>query len=218
MDTRLPDQNFGAKHFSCTVSSSIKGIFIAIRRIFGKVVCISPHTISTIGHIEALFTFIDIYRRCTTGPMIHLSLRSMLSPSMLSGNVIDLILINPPQLLVLDPLNTFDLCLRHGKLEISLQSSPLIGLLSNVLDHYLVVACQQFHRVLPIIREVVGLSFVDYLRYLYLDFVVLEPNNLEVIVRLGLNIDDVAISRVLLLDLVLDLCKELVGDRITINY
>jgi hypothetical protein len=58
--------------------------------------------------------------------MIHLSLSSMLSPSMLSGNVVNLILISPPELLVLDPLDTFDLCLRHGQLEISLQSVPLI--------------------------------------------------------------------------------------------
>jgi hypothetical protein len=62
--------------------------------------------------------------------MIHLSFCSKLSPSILIANVIDLILINPPQLLVLDPLNTLYFCLRHGQLEISLQLFPLICPLS----------------------------------------------------------------------------------------
>ncbi len=138
--------------------------------------------------------------------MIHLSLSSMLSPSKLSGNVIDLILINPPQLLILDPLDTLDLCLRHGQLEISLQPVPLISALRKVLYHNLVITCQQFHRVLPEIREVVGLSFVNDLRDFKLDLVVLEPNDLQVLVGLGFDINYVAIAGVLLLDLVLDLC------------
>ena len=84
--------------------------------------------------------------------------------------------------------------------------------MSKILDHDLFIACQQFNRVLPKIREVVGLSLVDDLRYLNLDFVVLEADYLEILVRLSLDINEVAIARVLLLDLVLDLCKELVGD------
>ena len=120
--------------------------------------------------------------------MIHLSLSSMLSPSMLSGNVIDLILINPPKLLVLDPLDALDLCLRHGQVEISLQPIPLVSPWSKVLDHNLLITGQQFHRVLPKIREVVGLRLVDDLRYLDLDLVVLEADDLEILVGLCLDI------------------------------
>jgi hypothetical protein len=96
----------------------------------------------------------------------------MLSPSMLSGNIINLILINSPELLVLDPLDALDLCLRLGQLEICLQPVPLISPLSKVLDHNLLITGQQFHRVLPEIREVVGLSFIDDLRNLDLDLIV----------------------------------------------
>jgi hypothetical protein len=39
---------------------------------------------------------------------------------MLCGNIIYFILINSPELLVLDPLDALDLCLRLGQLEISL--------------------------------------------------------------------------------------------------
>lgn len=108
-----------------------------------------------------------------------------------------------------------DLCLTHSQLEISLQPVPLIRSISKVLDHNLVIACQQFHRVLPEIREVVGLSFVHDLRDLDLDLVVLEPNDLEVLVGVGLDINYVAIARVLLLNRGLDLSKELVGDDLT---
>jgi hypothetical protein len=44
-------------------------------------------------------------------------------------------------LLVLDPLDTLDLCLRHGQLEISLQPSPLFLPLRKVLDHDLFISC-----------------------------------------------------------------------------
>ena len=113
---------------------------------------------------------------------------------MLCGNIFDLILIMPPQPLVLDPLNTLDLCLRHGQLKISLQPSPLVLPLRKVLDHDLFISCQQLHRVLPEIREVVGLSLIDYLLDFNLYLVVLEPNDLEVLVRLGLDVNDVAIA------------------------
>jgi hypothetical protein len=46
---------------------------------------------------------------------------------------------------------------------------------------------------------------------------VLVPDNLEGVVWLCLDINDVAMGRVLLLDVVLDLCKELVVDSIPIN-
>jgi hypothetical protein len=131
----------------------------------------------------------------------------MLFPSMLSGNIIDLILINPPELLVLDPLDALDLCLRHRQVEISLQPVPLVSPLMNVLDHNLVIAGQQFHRVLPKIREVVALKFVDDLRNLNLDLVVLEADDLEILIGLCLDVKDVSISRVLLLDLVLDIIE-----------
>jgi hypothetical protein len=49
-----------------------------------------------------------------------------LTPSMLIGNVFNLFVINPPEFLVLDPLDTLNLCLRHGQLEISLQPVPFI--------------------------------------------------------------------------------------------
>ena len=217
MDARFTNQNFGAEHLPCSISSSSEGIAVAIRRILGEVICITPHTCSAIGHIKAFFTFVDSYRRCTTGPVIHLSLFSMLFPSMLSGNVIYLILINPPELLVLDPLDGLNLCLRHGQVEISLQPIPLISPLSKVLDHNLLITGQQFYRVLPEIRKVVGLSFIDDLRNLDLDLVVLEADDLEVLVGLSLDVNEVAIARVLLLDLVLDLCKELFVDSIPIN-
>lgn len=45
----------------------------------------------------------------------------------------------------------------------------------------------------------------------------LVPDNLERVVWLCLDINDVAMGRVLLLDVVLDLCKELVGNGIAIN-
>jgi len=133
---------------------------------------------------------------------------------MLSGNIIDLILINPPELLVLDPLDALDLCLRHGQVEISLQPVPLVSPLMNVLNHNLVIAGQQFHRFLPKIREVVALKFVDDLRNLNLDLVVLEADDLEILVGLCLDIKDVSISRVLLLDLVLDITQQLIGNCI----
>ncbi len=110
-----------------------------------------------------------------------------------------------------------DLCLNHGQLEIGLQPVPLIGPFSKVLDHNLVIACQQFHRVLPEIREVVGLSFVHDLRDFDLDLVVLESNDLEVFVGVRLNINEVAIARVLLLNRVLDLSKELIADDLSSN-
>ena len=45
----------------------------------------------------------------------------------------------------------------------------------------------------------------------------LEADDLEVLVGLSLDVNEVAIARVLLLDLVLNLCKELVVDSIPIN-
>jgi len=141
----------------------------------------------------------------------------MLFTSMLSGNIIDLILINPPQLLVLDPLDALDLCHGHGQVEISLQPVPLISPLIDVLDHNLVITGQQLHRVLPKIWEVVGLKFVDDLRNLNLDLVVLEADDLEILIGLDLDIKYFAISRVLLLDLVLDIIQQLVGDDIPID-
>lgn len=113
---------------------------------------------------------------------------------MLSSNVIDLILINPPELLVLDPLDAYNLCLRHGQVEIGLQPIPLVSPLSKVLDHNLLITGQQLHRVLPEIREVVALKFVNDLRYLNLDLVVLEADDLEILVGLGLDINEVAIA------------------------
>ena len=68
----------------------------------------------------------------------------------------------------------------------------------KVLDHDLFISCQQLHRVLPEIREVVGLSLIYYLLDFNLYLVVLEPNDLEVLVRLGLNVNDVAIASVVL--------------------
>ena len=82
----------------------------------------------------------------------------------------------------------------------------------QVFDHNRVITCQQFHRVLPVIREVVGLSFFNDLRDFDLDLVVLKANDLEILAGVGLDINEVAIARVLLLDPVLDLCEELVGD------
>ena len=70
--------------------------------------------------------------------------------------------------------------------------------MKKVLDHDLFISCQQLHRVLPEIREVVGLSLIDYLLDFNLYLVVLEPNDLEVLVRLGLNVNDVAIASVVL--------------------
>jgi hypothetical protein len=136
----------------------------------------------------------------------------MLIPSMLIGNVFNLFVINPPKFLVLDPLDTLNLCLRHGQLEICLQPVPLISPLSKILDHDPFIACQQFNRVLPKIREVVCLSLVDDLRNLNLDLVVLEADDLEVLARLSRDINEVAIAKVLLLNLILDLCKELIAD------
>jgi hypothetical protein len=75
----------------------------------------------------------------------------------------------------------------------------------NVLDHDLVITGHQLHRVLPKIREVVALKFVDDLRNLNLDLVVLESDDLEILVGLCLDIQDFAIARVLLPDLVLDI-------------
>ena len=79
------------------------------------------------------------------------------------------------------------------------------------------MACQQFHSVLPKIREVVVLSLVDDIRYFDLDLVVLEADDLEVLVGFCLDINKVALARVILLDQVLDLCKEFVRDDIPIG-
>ena len=138
---------------------------------------------------------------------------------MLCGDVINLKLISPPLLLVLDPLDALDLCLWHGQVEISLQPIPLVSPLCKVLDHNNIIACQQFHRVLPKIREVVGPSFADDLRDFDPDLVVPDPNDLERgIVWPGLYIKEVGIGRELLLNIVLDLRKELVGNVITIKF
>ena len=77
----------------------------------------------------------------------------------------------------------------------------------NVLDHNLVITGQQLHRILPKIWKVVALKFVDDLRNLNLDLIMLEADDLEILVGLGLDIKDVAIARVLLLDLVLDIIE-----------
>ena len=130
LNTRFSYQNFGAEHLPCSITSGSEGISVAVKGIFGEVICISPHTCSAIAHIEAFFTLVDSYRRSATGPVIHLSLFSMLTPSMLIGNVFNLFVINPPEFLVLDPLDTLNLCLRHGQLEISFQPVPLIRALS----------------------------------------------------------------------------------------
>ena len=126
MDTRFTDQNFGTEDLLCPVPSGSEGIVIAVRGVLGELDCKAPHAWFGLGHIEAQSTFVDIDRRCIAGPMIHLSLSSMLFSSMLCGNVIDLNLIGSPYLLVLDPLDALNLCLRHGQLEISLQPVPLI--------------------------------------------------------------------------------------------
>ena len=126
--------------------------------------------------------------------MIHLGLFSMFSSTMLSGNLVHLVLIHPPQILVLDSLYALDLRLRHGQLEISLQPVPLIRPLTQVLDHDQIIAPQKFHSVLPKIWEVEGLSFFDDLRYFDSDLVVLVPDNLEGIVWLCLDINDVAMG------------------------
>jgi hypothetical protein len=100
-----------------------------------------------------------------------------------------------------------DLCLRHGQVEISLQPVPLVSPLMNVLDRNLVITGQQLHRILPKIREVVALKFVDDLRNLNLDLIMLEADDLEILVGLCLDIKDFSIARVFLLDLVLDIIE-----------
>jgi hypothetical protein len=77
----------------------------------------------------------------------------------------------------------------------------------NVLDHNLVITGQQLHRVLPKIREVVALKFVDDLRNLNLYLIMLETDDLEILIGLGLDIKDFSIARVLLPDLVLDIIE-----------
>jgi hypothetical protein len=152
LNARFSYQNFGAEHLLCPISYRVS-VIIAVGRIFGKVICTTPHTTSAIGHIEALITFIDTCWICISSTMIHLSLSGMFFPTILNANGLRLIVILSPKVLVLDPFDSLDLCLWHGQLEIIFQSVPLVACLGNVFNHDLVIfSCQQFYLVLPIIR------------------------------------------------------------------
>ena len=128
---------------------------------------------------------------------------------MLPGLFIKLVLVHSPQFLILDPLNTLNFCFSHGEIEISFQPIPLIGTFYKLSHHYLVIACQKLNDVFPKARKVVGFGFVYNLRHVFLDLIMFEADDHNVLVWLHLHLNEVSISGVLVLHFHVNICEEL---------
>jgi hypothetical protein len=123
------NHNPSIEHLLGTVGRVV--IVIRIGGLHSEIVCYAPHSSRTESHVESFLTGVNVFGVILPGTMIqHLDLRGL---SFGSLEIVDISLVSVPNQAVLDSQDFLDGCIRHGLLEILINTLPLLRALYNLM-------------------------------------------------------------------------------------